>query len=149
MKVLECSTEGDTRFSALVAKVNIGGELKTIEEHYQGAKRFRSVNTSFSSAKGMQPDWLEIFGVKLPLKELSNWYYLLWYYYFLQNKGLLKVIESYDAFNDTHRGNSVNCQADVIHFIRYYGLKELEQLIVKPFEVRFEYYQSKQKNKEQ
>lgn len=146
MRILECSTEGDTRFSALVAKVNIGGELKTIEEHYQDSKRFNSINTKYTSAKGLKPDYLEVLGVKLPLKELSNWYKMLWYYYFTQNEGLLKVIEKYDAFNDAKRGNSLNCQADVISMIKEYGVKDFYDLVVQPFEARFELYKKKQEN---
>ena len=144
MRILECSTEGDTRFSALVAKVNIGGELKTIEEHYQDSKRFNSINTKYASAKGLKPDYLEVFGVKLPLKELSNWYKMLWYYYFTQNEILLKVIERYDAFNDAKRGNILNCQADVISMIKEYGMKDFYDLVVQPFETRFELYKKKQ-----
>ena len=146
MKVLECSTEGDTRFSALVAKVNIGGELKTIEEHYQDSKRFNSINTKYTSAKGLKPDYLEVFKVKLPLKELSNWHKMLWYYYFIQNENLLKVIEKYDTFNDAKRSNSLNCQADVFSMIKKYGMQDFYDLVVQPFEARFELYKRKQES---
>lgn len=143
-RILECSTEGDTRFSALVAKVNIGGELKTIEEHYQGAKRFKSINTKYTSAKGLKPDWIEVFEVRMPLKELSSWYSMLWYYYFEQNQHLLKTLEMYEGFTDSKREGSTNSQADIIAMIKEYGMFEFEQMIVKPFEVRYEYYKNKQ-----
>ena len=138
-RILECSTSGDTRFSALEAKVNIGGVVKTIEEHYQGAKRFKSINTSYTSARGLKPSYIEVMRVKIPLKELSNWYKMLWYYYFIQNPKLLKVIEQYDAFVDNNEEN----QADVIAMIKEYGMYEFEQMVVKPFEVRFELYEKK------
>ena len=142
-RILECSTSGDTRFSALEAKVNIGGVVKTIEKHYQGAKRFRSINTSYTSARGLKPSYIEVMGVKMPLKELSNWYKMLWYYYFEQNQHLLKIIEMYEGFIDSKRERSANSQADVIAMIKEYGMYEFEQMVVKPFEVRFELYEKK------
>lgn len=38
-KVLECSTKGDTRFSALCAKIEVNGVFDFIEDHYQLSKR--------------------------------------------------------------------------------------------------------------
>ena len=68
---------------------------------------------------------------------------MLWYYYFIQNENLLKVIERYDVFNDAKRGNSLNCQADVISMIKEYGMQDFYDLVVQPFEARFELYEKR------
>ena len=37
--ILECSSKGDKRFSALYAKVKVFGVYDSIENHYQNCKR--------------------------------------------------------------------------------------------------------------
>lgn len=39
MKILECSSRGDKRFSAFYAKVEVFSKLDSIENHYQSCKR--------------------------------------------------------------------------------------------------------------
>lgn len=60
-----------------------------------------------------------------------------------QNENLLKVIERYDVFNDAKRGGSLNCQADVISMIKEYGMQDFYDLVVQPFEARFELYEKR------
>lgn len=38
VKILECSTAGDKRFSAFYAKVSVNGKFDSIENHYQWTK---------------------------------------------------------------------------------------------------------------
>ena len=39
MKILECSSAGDKRFSAFYALVDVFGVTNSIERHYQSVKR--------------------------------------------------------------------------------------------------------------
>lgn len=39
MKILECSSKGDKRFSAFYAKIKVFGIYDSIENHYQNCKR--------------------------------------------------------------------------------------------------------------
>ena len=39
MKILECSSAGDKRFSSLYALVDVFGVTESIESHYQAVKR--------------------------------------------------------------------------------------------------------------
>ena len=39
MRILECHSQGDKRFSAFYAKVEVNGKLDSIENHYQLSKR--------------------------------------------------------------------------------------------------------------
>ena len=65
--ILEVSSNGDKRFSALNAKVKINGKTDTIENHYQLAKRFKNEAPpkNWKDAKGRKPDWFVVDGKKL------------------------------------------------------------------------------------
>lgn len=139
VKILECSTVGDKRFSAFYAKVSVNGKFDAIENHYQTAKRFIDENgevispTYWKEAKGKAPVFAEIAGIQLPISYLSQFYKLLWVKYFDQNPELLYVASTYDDFSDRFKGKSKNCQADVIRDIvkkgRAHVVKECEPLI--------------------
>ena len=45
--ILECSSKGDKRFSALYAKVSVNNVLDTIENHYQKSKVFIDNNSNY------------------------------------------------------------------------------------------------------
>jgi O-acetyl-ADP-ribose deacetylase (regulator of RNase III) len=126
---LECSSKGDRRFSALNAKVHVKvndvERFDTIESHYQDAKEFLDEDGNFVKAK----DWKEakawqkegrkavrvnIQGTILPIDFLTQYYKLLWVKYLDANPHLVQYAKQFDEFTDMFRGNSINCQADVI-----------------------------------
>ncbi len=118
-RVLECSTKGDARFSALCAEVMVCGKTQTIEDHYQLSKRFREggrivVPKHFKQAKGRKPVNFSIADEIFDVEELTSWYVYLWVKYLDENPNLVKVLEKYDDYSDMFKRNSINCQADVI-----------------------------------
>ena len=111
-KVLECSSKGDRRFSAMYAKVEAFGVLDTIENHYQKSKRSADGG---SVKKGEPVDHMVLNGSKFPVAMLTDWYRLLWIKYLDANPELVKFAGKFDEFTDMFRGkNTLNCQADVI-----------------------------------
>lgn len=118
-KVLECSSKGDIRFSALYAKVSVNGITDTIENHYQKSKVFLDNNKfiqydEFKKTKGKKPIAFNINGYILPLRFGAMFYHMLWYKYLKTNKDLQKVLCEYDDYSDKFKGNSFVCQADSI-----------------------------------
>jgi len=125
-KVLECSSKGDKRFSALFAKIKVWNEFDSIEGHYQKCKVFLDANGNYFSSlnwkevkewqkEGMRPVKIILNGVILPIDYLSSYYKLLWVKYLDANKGLVEYAKQFDEFTDMFRGkNTINCQADVI-----------------------------------
>lgn len=114
-KILECSTKGDSRYSALCAKVTAFGKTDTIENFYQLSKRFGDyVPKNFKDAKGKNPSHIHINGLDLETKYLSQWYKLLWVKYLDKNPYLVEHAKTFDEYNDIFKGRSINCQADVI-----------------------------------
>ena len=113
-KILECSSRGDNRFSALYAKVTINGKEQSIEEWYQNAKRTADGKRA---GKGNYFDYITdpFTGDKLPADQASNLYKGLWITYLTKNPDLVEYAKGFDEFHDMFRGkNTVNCQADVI-----------------------------------
>lgn len=120
-KVLECSSKGDKRFSALYAKVSVNGVFDSIENHYQKSKVFKDENgkliqyDNWKMAKGKMPIAFNISGYYLPLRFGSMFYSLMWYKYLKANPSLENVLEQFDIYNDIFKSkNSYVCQADVI-----------------------------------
>lgn len=113
-KVLECSSRGDRRFSALFAQVTIKGKTQSIEEWYQGSKRDldgKRVGKGKPFAYIVDP----FTGDRLSGKEATSLYRGLWITYLSKNPELVKYAEQFDEFHDMFKGkNTVNCQADVI-----------------------------------
>ena len=119
--VLECSSKGDRRFSALYAKVDVNGVFDTIENHYQKSKVFRLEDgtliqyDNWKEAKGKKPIAFNISGYILPMRFGEMFYHLLWYKYLKTNKSLEKVLNEYDDYKDMFKSkNSYVCQADTI-----------------------------------
>lgn len=113
-KVLECSSRGDKRFSALFAKVTIKGRERSIEEFYQDAKRTADGK---KAGKGRPFDHMidPYTGTKLPAAEASNLYKGLWISYFSKNPELAAFAGHFEEFTDMFRSEKTeNCQADVI-----------------------------------
>lgn len=113
MKILECSSRGDKRFSAFYARVKIKDVYDSIETWYQSSKR--STNDTIPG-KGKRVAYMinPFNGHKLPANCLTDFYSVLWIRYFNQNPKLLEYAKSFDTFNDMFRGKCINCQADVI-----------------------------------
>lgn len=116
MKILECSSKGDKRFSALYAKVNIDGKVDTIENHYQLAKRFGNAKapTHWKQCKGRKPTHIEFRGRRLPLGKMTDYYNWLWAMYLEQNPSLVEFLKEFDGFNDCFARPGCNNQAEAI-----------------------------------
>lgn len=113
MNILECSSKGDKRFSAFYAYVKVYGKLTSIENHYQGAKKF--YDETIINPKGKKPDYMQIGAKKLDIKYLTAWYKLLWVKYLDQNQELVEYAAQFDDYKDMFKTKHVkNCQADVI-----------------------------------
>ena len=135
-KTLECSSKGDKRFSALYAKLFVNKKFTTIENAYQLSKKF-NIDGEIIKAKdfkqtkhwqhmGYKPVCFNVNGKDFPIEYLSCWYKSLWYKYLSHNPHLLNIINEYDNFTDCFRNkNTINCQADIIKQVRYYGLNSL------------------------
>lgn len=120
MKILECSSAGDKRFSALYATVNFLGITKTIEEHYQQCKR-DELNQQVS--KGQTVHHIIIQNKILPPELLTPFYRYLWHLYFKQNPHLISFVKQFDVFTDKFRGKAINCQADCIKAVATNNVK--------------------------
>ena len=117
-KILECSSRGDKRFSALYARVMYMGKKDTIENHYQNSKRFLNPMSGeyvqCDSPKGKKVDGAVVFDELYEPDILTDFYTYLWIEYFRTNQDLLQYASTFDDFNDMFKGKSINCQADVI-----------------------------------
>ena len=112
IKTLECSSRGDTRFSALYAQVEVFGVTDSIENHYQRCKRTANGG---QVRKGQPVDHIVLLNSKFPASALTEWYRLLWIKYLDCNPELVAYARLFDEFTDMFRGkNTINCQADVI-----------------------------------
>jgi hypothetical protein len=129
MRVLECSSRGDKRFSALYAQVTIFGETKTIEKHYQEAKRGARGNVP---GKGQPVDHIILKGKRLESRFLTPWYNFLWGIYLDTHPELVEYARQFDDYKDMFRGRAVNCQADSI---RMY-VRDREELFASTAELR-------------
>lgn len=113
MKILECSTRGDRRFSAFGAYITIRGKTDCIENFYQRAKR---TDDGSIAGKGKPFSYFvcPFCGLEFPGEEVSDFYKGLWIIYFNKYPELLEYAAEFDDFHDMFKGKSVNCQADVI-----------------------------------
>lgn len=129
MKVLECSSKGDKRFSAFYAQVTVNGVLDSIENHYQLSKRFGEFKpSSWRDAKGRRPTHFVVGDKSFDMKYFSMWYTTLWLKYLRENPDLLAYINQFDRFTDMFKGKALNCQADVMQSIHDKGyLKVLHE----------------------
>ena len=133
MKILECSSKGDKRFSAFYAMVSIDNVNKSIENHYQKCKRVNG--KVINNGKGVNPDYIFIRGKALDKKYLTPYYKLLWVKYLDKNKDLVEYLKQYDDFTDMFKTkNTINCQADVIRqYIKLGRESIINEDIVKEF----------------
>ena len=108
--ILECSSKGDKRFSALYARIK-RRDNKTIELLYQNRKMFPGHvwGLTIKDAKG-----------KLPVNiiDCRNYYRQLWDEYIKEeNPGLLIEMSQYNGFSDIFGQPNHACQAEEIYRI--------------------------------
>lgn len=116
LKILECSSKGDKRFSAFYARVNVFGKYDSIENHYQLSKRFGDEDApqNWRDSKGRVPTHFNLKGKDIDINLLSQFYKILWVKYLLCNPELVEYASQFDEYNDIFKGKSTNCQADVV-----------------------------------
>jgi hypothetical protein len=104
---LECSSKGDSRFSAFYALVN----GKPIEVQYQNAKKFYKWPTH--KAKIITNlDWIEAKGrVPINIPEVQKLYKDLWRQYLNENPGLMDVLKRASGLSDYFGQEGHQCQA--------------------------------------
>ena len=141
MRVLECSSKGDKRFSAFYAKVSINNKLTSIENHYQLSKRFDNyVPKTWRDSKGKKPTHFVVGKNKYEMKYFSMWYKALWLKYLDKNPDLVEYAMEFDNFNDIFKGKALNCQADVIRQYVKEGrssiLNEIQPFLIRMKELR-------------
>lgn len=104
---LECSSRGERRFSAFVARVN----GKTIEERYQSAKVFANGVTAlhWREAKGKQA---------VNQAECAALYSRLWDRYIADRPELLEVLKAASGLSDMFGQPGHCCQATELWRIR-------------------------------
>lgn len=124
MKVLQCHSKGDKRFSAMYAKITIDKKTDTIENFYQNSKRDKDGK---SVKKGQPVAFMEFRGVKLPSYFLSDFYDLLWIQYFIENKDLYDYARTFDDYKDIFKGSSINNQENTIRKICKFGIKKVKE----------------------
>lgn len=112
-KVLECSSRGDKRFSALYAMVTIKGKEQSIEEWYQNARRS---SDGKRAGKGKPCDHIicPFTGDKLPAKDAADLYRGLWITYLSNNPNLVEYASQFDEFINSFKGNSLDTSPDEV-----------------------------------
>ena len=139
MKILECSSKGDKRYSAFYAKVNVFGKYDSIENHYQLCKRFGNfIPSSWRDAKGKIPTHFNLKGKDIDINLLGQFYSLLWVKYLDENPELVEYASQFDEFNDIFKGKSLNCQADVVRKYIKQGRKSILEECGEFIEIMYE-----------
>lgn len=107
---LECSSQGDKRFSALYARVRAYGG-RTIEDVYQAAKIFDDGTTGLN--------WRQAKGrVAVNAAECAALYATLWDTYIAENPHLLPVLTAASGLSDIFGQKGRQCQATELWRIR-------------------------------
>lgn len=107
---LECSTQGDKRFSAFCARIE-HRKAQTIESIYQAAKVFQGGVTGL--------DWRSAKGRKcINQEEVTVLYRILWDEYIFENPHLLLVLKAQSGLSDMFGKEGNCCQATELWRIR-------------------------------
>jgi hypothetical protein len=105
---LECSSRGDSRFSAFYASVN----GRTIEEQFQGAKIFLVADTSDGPVFETGLHWRKAKGRKAyNPDEVADLYRRLWDNYIAHNPELKDVLRAATGLSDIFGQPGHCCQA--------------------------------------
>lgn len=131
MRILECSSKGDKRFSAFYAKIFYKGEWKCIEALYQQSKRFNGKILKHS--KGKMPTSVVWMDNEYDVKYLTSLYYWLWWHYLSTNEDLVEYAKEFDEYSDMFKGGSINCQADCVREYVKLGKQEYYDKYVREF----------------
>lgn len=104
---LECSSQGDKRFSAFYARVN----GRSIEEQFQAAKVFEDGTTGlhWRQAKGRSA---------VNQNEVNELYEKLWRQYITENPDLLRILVQASGLSDIFGQAGHMCQATILWKIR-------------------------------
>jgi len=107
---LECSSKGDSRFSAFYARIK-ARDNKSIEDIYQAAKIFSDGSTNLS--------WKEAKGLKAANSEVTKKLYAqLWNEYVKENRHLIEVLVQASGLSDIYGQPNHMCQATELWRIR-------------------------------
>jgi O-acetyl-ADP-ribose deacetylase (regulator of RNase III) len=142
MKILQCHTKGDKRFSPFCCYISAFNLTKSIEDHYQSAKRFegKPAPKNWREAKALQKAGIKRIGFELPngiwlppdtnnTTDLAIQFYIaLWYKYLKLNPHLIAIASEYDEFADIFKGKFPFCQADVISKCVKEGVESLKPM---------------------
>lgn len=102
MKILQCYSKGDRRYSAFYARLADG---RNIETAYQRAKRDEHGKPyPEGQAKGKKCHYLWVMGQNVPCdhKLRHLFYTMLWWIFFMENPSLLTEASTYDAYKDIY-----------------------------------------------
>jgi hypothetical protein len=105
MRILECHSKGDRRFSALYARLADG---RTIETVYQSAKRdANGLPYPKGQAKGKPAQYIHILGKNHPCSHTlkHTFYTMLWWIWLIENPELAEEAAGYDVFIDIYDGH--------------------------------------------
>jgi O-acetyl-ADP-ribose deacetylase (regulator of RNase III) len=145
MKILQCHTKGDKRFSPFCCYLSAFNLTKSIEDHYQSAKRFegKPAPKNWREAKAMQKAGIKRIGFELPngiwlppdtnnTTDLAVQYYIaLWYKYLKLNPHLIEYASQFEQFEDIFKGKFPFCQADIIRQSVQHGIESLKPMCEK------------------
>ena len=97
---LECSSKGDTRFSAFRARL-VSKNWRTIEELYQSYKIFPSHLSGVDPTTGHMKEWRHAKGrMGLNQADAVLYYDLLWREYIHENPELIQVLVAATGLSD-------------------------------------------------
>ena len=118
---LECSSKGDTRFSAFYAKVKLHNN-RSIEELYQAFKVFEDGSTGLH--------WREAKGKRCVNQEDARHFYsYLWDQYIKENPNLLPVLIAATGLSDKYGKAGSACQATELWRIRNAALAKTRKTL--------------------
>jgi sulfatase maturation enzyme AslB (radical SAM superfamily) len=116
---LECSSQGDKRFSAFYARPDsLGG--KSIEKAYQAMKVFEDGSTGLS--------WRKAMGKFSVNREECEAAYINWWQEWVEQEGLLHILQAATGLSDRFGKFGHVCQATVLWNIRNGKYTQVELL---------------------
>jgi hypothetical protein len=116
---LECSSQGDKRFSAYYARIRRLGN-KSIEQLYQAKKVFKDGATGLpiDEARGLRP---------INDVEVCDYYSRLWDAYIQENPHLLKVLNEASGLSDKFGKPGHCCQATELWRIKRWWFVQMSK----------------------